>query len=314
MARMKIEKPNWNWFAFTLEKYAPRNAPEMPPNAPPVAYASSFVFTSGTPMLAAATSSSRRAIQARPSFESRRRMFTNSTTSTIANDGPVVRPQVERRVERVQEREVDRVDRGDRLAAVRQLVVADDRDLVAVLEDAADDLAERERDDRDVVAAQSQRRQADDRPRDGADEDRPDQDEQEVDVDSGQRRREPAHADVDALLAAHAGVEVGRPPAHRHRAERVERHVAEVEQAREADHQVQAQRHHHVGERQDAVVHEAVERRAEQREQRDRQEHDDGQDVLRPLARAQLPEGVHPASLVSSPISPCGLNTMIRTR
>ena len=57
----------------------------MPPKAPPVAYASSFVFTSGTPMLAAATSSSRRAIQARPSFESRRRMFTNSTTSTIAN-------------------------------------------------------------------------------------------------------------------------------------------------------------------------------------------------------------------------------------
>ena len=52
----------------------------MPPNAPPVAYARSFVRTSGTPMLAAATSSSRSAIQARPSRESRRRKFTNSTT------------------------------------------------------------------------------------------------------------------------------------------------------------------------------------------------------------------------------------------
>ena len=44
----------------------------------------SLVLTSGTPMLAAATSSSRRAIQARPRRESRRRKFTNSTTSTIA--------------------------------------------------------------------------------------------------------------------------------------------------------------------------------------------------------------------------------------
>src|SRR4029079_8413274 len=42
--RMKIENPNWNEFAFTLEKYVPRKAPEMPPKAPPVAYASSFVF------------------------------------------------------------------------------------------------------------------------------------------------------------------------------------------------------------------------------------------------------------------------------
>ena len=57
----------------------------MPPKAPPAAYANSFVLTSGTPMLAAATSSSRRAIHARPSRESRRRMFTNSTTSTSPN-------------------------------------------------------------------------------------------------------------------------------------------------------------------------------------------------------------------------------------
>ena len=37
IARMKIEKPNWNWLALTLLRYAPRKAPAMPPNAPPVA-------------------------------------------------------------------------------------------------------------------------------------------------------------------------------------------------------------------------------------------------------------------------------------
>ena len=37
MARMKIEKPNWNWLAFTLCRNVPRKAPEMPPNAAPTA-------------------------------------------------------------------------------------------------------------------------------------------------------------------------------------------------------------------------------------------------------------------------------------
>ena len=47
-----------------------------------MAYAISFVRTSGTPMLAAATSSSRTAIQARPRRESRSRKLTNSASST----------------------------------------------------------------------------------------------------------------------------------------------------------------------------------------------------------------------------------------
>jgi len=33
----------------------PKNAPDMPPNAAPIAYASSFVFTSGMPIDTAAT-------------------------------------------------------------------------------------------------------------------------------------------------------------------------------------------------------------------------------------------------------------------
>jgi hypothetical protein len=119
---------------------------------------------------------------------------------------------------------------------------------------------------------------------------------------------------VQALLAVDAREVVRCPPAHRERPERVERHVAQVEQAGEADDEVQPQRHHHVGEREDAVVHEAVERRAEQREDRHGHDDDARQQVLRPRARAELLDGRHPASLVSSPISPWGLNTMIRTR
>ena len=37
IARMKIEKPNWNWSALTVFRNEPRKAPEMPPKAAPVA-------------------------------------------------------------------------------------------------------------------------------------------------------------------------------------------------------------------------------------------------------------------------------------
>ncbi len=55
----------------------------MPPKAAPIAYASSLVLTSGIPIDTAATSSSRSAIQARPSRESRSRRLTNRTSSRI---------------------------------------------------------------------------------------------------------------------------------------------------------------------------------------------------------------------------------------
>ena len=47
-------------------------------------------------MDAAATSSSRSAIHARPRRESRRRKFTNSTSTTSARANQYQRPQVER--------------------------------------------------------------------------------------------------------------------------------------------------------------------------------------------------------------------------
>jgi hypothetical protein len=37
IARIRIENENSNWSAFTVLRYAPRNAPDAPPNAAPVA-------------------------------------------------------------------------------------------------------------------------------------------------------------------------------------------------------------------------------------------------------------------------------------
>ena len=130
--------------------------------------------TSGTPMLAAATSSSRSAIQARPRRESRRRKFTNSTTRHSARTRPVVRPRLVAWSNSPKNgRSIWSIGEIDWRPLV-SLLSPNDRDLVAVVRDAADDLAEGERDDRDVVAAQAQRRQADDHAGDRADEDRAD--------------------------------------------------------------------------------------------------------------------------------------------
>ena len=37
IASTKIENENWNWSALTVFRYEPRKAPEIPPNAAPVA-------------------------------------------------------------------------------------------------------------------------------------------------------------------------------------------------------------------------------------------------------------------------------------
>src|SRR5689334_23027513 len=85
MASTRIENENWNWSALTVFNSDARNAPEIPPNAAPEAYAMSLVLTAGTPIATAATSSSRRATHARPNRESRRRKFTNSTIANRNN-------------------------------------------------------------------------------------------------------------------------------------------------------------------------------------------------------------------------------------
>ena len=66
---------------------------------------------------------------------------------------------------------------------------AEELDLPAVGRDLPDDLAERERDDADVVAAQAQRRHADQHAGDRRRDDREHEDDQEVEVDAGRPRR-----------------------------------------------------------------------------------------------------------------------------
>jgi len=180
-------------------------------------------------------------------------------------------------VEGLQPRQVDLVDRPDAARAGGQ-GAAEEGDVAAVERHLPDDLAERERHDRDVVAAQAQRRHADQRAchrrrRHGKDEDQ-----QEVDVDAGQLRRGFAHEDRHALPVVSGAVPEVRGEVRRGvRADREERHVAEVEQAREPDHDVQPERHDHVRGGQDHVVEKLGARaegeRGERGESDQRQEH-----------------------------------------
>ena len=207
--------------------------------------------------------------------------------------------------------EAGRVERRDPVRAVRQ-VEARAEEVVAVARDLREDLAEAERHDREVVAAQAQRRQADDDPEDRRD----DAAEQEQEPDrrrgsrpnrAGARRRRsrsaasaraPARSPFDAdpfLRALLAGELLRGEPGGGVGAGRVERDVPEVEQARVADDDVQADGHHdeheHVDARRD------VRPRAEdgQREQvrdvervHDRGEHGgDGEQARSPAAAAR---------------------------
>jgi len=114
---------------------------------------------------------------------------------------------------------------------------------VAVEGHLSDDLAERDRHDRDVVAAQTQCRHADQRASHRRRRRGNDEDEQEVDVDARQLRRGSADEDADALPVAGVGP-VARSEVRRGvRADREERDVAQVEQAGEPDDDVQAERH-----------------------------------------------------------------------
>ncbi len=87
MQRMKIEKLKRKSSGKTPCLKEPYQAPAMPPKNAPLAYAQVFVRISGIPIAAAATSSSRIAIQARPKRESRSRRLQKIviSRSTIAD-------------------------------------------------------------------------------------------------------------------------------------------------------------------------------------------------------------------------------------
>ena len=179
--------------------------------------------------------------------------------------------------------EAGRVDRRDSLGAAGQ-VEAGVEQVVSVPGDLRHDLAEAERDDREVVAPETQGREADqhaDQRREHAreEEQRPDRD-----VDAGQVRIDPDCPEVERSR----GELERREPGGAVRAHRVERDVAEVEQPRVADDHVQADGHHHEHEH----VHARLDRRRRP-EDRDREQvadvervgdrqadHDQGDDLL----------------------------------
>src|SRR3954467_268893 len=75
-----------NWVGNAPELNEAMKAPAIPPKKAPIAYDHVFVRISGTPIAPAAVSSSRIAIQARPSRENCKRYEQNTvkSTSTIA--------------------------------------------------------------------------------------------------------------------------------------------------------------------------------------------------------------------------------------
>ena len=137
------------------------------------------------------------------------------------------------------------------------------------------------------------------------------------------RRGEHAHVGVEEEARAEPSDRVG--------AERVERHVAEVQKAGEADDDVEPERHHDVRERDDRGVHEPARRTEEERQhdherdpQRDPEARPASADDARGLGDAPRDRGAplvqlslelaHPASLVSSPSRPRGRSTITRIR
>ena len=114
----------------------------------------------------------------------------------------------------------------------------------------ADDLAKRQRDDGEIVAAQPQHGKAQ-------------QDAPERREDAGERQADPERQ-----------MEVGGEQRIGVGADRVERDIAEVEQAGEANHDVQPPAEHHVGQHQDAEVEDVAvsvkQHRHQQREDQQR--------------------------------------------
>ena len=131
----------------------------------------------------------------------------------------------------------------------------------------------------------------------------------------GQLGGGPGDEDVQAVAVVDAEEEVRAEPAHRVGADREEGDVAEVEQAGEADDDVEPERHHDVGEGEHRIVDERAAGLEEER-QRDRADHDGDRDQRARGSTEIEPQAAHahPASLVSSPSRPRGRTTMIRTR
>ena len=198
-----------------------------------MAKAHSLNLKPATPMTAAASSSSRIASQARPTRLFSRRRARKMMRMRIDERQPV--PALG--VDRVEERPPVGLGPGRH----RHLGDAGGTvgDAVEVARGDADDLAEAERHDGEVVTAQAQGRRAE--------EDAGDQRHRDGDRDADRERDRPLLREPEPALERLDDRRVGRPEQRdRVGAEGVEADVAEVEQAGQADHDVEADGHDHV--------------------------------------------------------------------
>ena len=135
---------------------------------------------------------------------------------------------------------------ADAVGAAGQALPVDD--------DETDDLAERQRDDGEIVAAQPQHRKSQ-------------QHAPERGENAGERQADPERQS-----------EIGRQQRVGIGADRVKRDVAEIEQAGEADHHVQSPSQHHIGQHQNAEIENVAlivedhrhQKREDQKHRRDR--------------------------------------------
>ena len=154
-ARNSIELTTSNFWLFTNRTWPANSAPDRPPIAAPMTNAHSLNLKVGTPMISAASSSSRMATQARPTRLRSRLPTNSSTTMMMRDDEPVPRDAV--RVCGEQPACPSGIRCPGGCADVLEADLALQRPSTMVGQQ-PDDLAEPERDDGQVVAAQPQRR------------------------------------------------------------------------------------------------------------------------------------------------------------
>jgi hypothetical protein len=173
----------------------------------------------------------------------------NSTSDqeqvVVQRDGVDVEAEQLQALAQVQTENLDRVDLANALGAVGQV-----HGVVQVVQEDADDFAEAQRHDGQVVATQLERGRPEQSPKERRQHRRqrnhqPQRGVQALGEHGGKRRKV-----VSQVRRSHQAKQVG--------AHGVEGHVAQVEQARVAHHDVQAQGQHHVQQRQVGNAHPGV--------------------------------------------------------
>ena len=233
---------------------AAKNEPAKPANIAPMAKAVSLVLVVLMPSERQAISSSRNASQARPIGKRRSRRVTAAVSSASAEDQVVEKDGAVDRAEFEPEAGGEAVVGGvERNAEESRPRDAADAGIAVghrhpVDQDEADDLAEGERDDGEIVAAQPQHRKSE-------------QDAPERREAARERQQEPERQ-AEGLCQQRVGIG----------ADRVEGDVAEIEQAGEPDHDVEAPAQHHVDQNLDAEIvdplHRALKAGERERERR----------------------------------------------